>query len=170
MFPWIKKPRMTIIIAFCAWLTFCVIAGCDDRATPDRSAYSTASEQARVTSPNGQLDAVLVREPIGGAIGGGVNWNVYITNKGAPIQVRLAHEIFQADPMVGGQLTWEGSHLLEIRYDVAKINEFRNLWGLHEIEDVGSKGERDFNVEVRLVPSSSDFSLLNQDGSFKQQK
>jgi hypothetical protein len=53
-----------------------------------------------------------------------------------------------------------------VYYDVAHIETFRNLWGLHEVENVGSIGERDFGVEIRLEPLD-DFSILSPDGSFR---
>jgi len=154
--------------AICAGIAFCLLAGCKETASPDRKEFSTSAEQMRVTSPNGQLDAVLVRDPYGGAIGGGVNWNVYIVAKGAPVVITAAHEIFQADPFTGGNLIWKRDHLLEIHYDIAHIEEFRNLWGLHEVEDVGPKGERDYEVEIRLAPTSGDFSILTPDGAFRR--
>ena len=162
-----KAPRIWSSVIPC--LAFCFVAACsksDVQAVPDRNVFEQSAEQVRVTSPNGQLDAVLVRDPYGPAAGGGVDWNVYIVTKGGPIHMKTAHEFFRADPLTGGDLIWKGNHLLEIHYDIGYIHEFRNLWGLHEIEDVGSKGERDFEVEIRLVPSSA-FSALTPDGSFR---
>jgi hypothetical protein len=166
----------TMIRALCGWeiltlaLSVCVVIGpligCDDRAVPNRDVFSVSAEQSRVTSPNGQLDAVLVRDPYGGAVGGGINWNVYITTKGTPIHMKADHELFQADPLTGGQLVWKRDRLLEIHYDIADIQKFRNLWGLDEVEDVGSSGERDYEVEIQLMPAS-DSSALAPDGSFR---
>jgi hypothetical protein len=132
----------------------------------DNKVFSQSAEQTRVTSPNGLLDAVLVRDPYGPAAGGGVDWNVYIVRRENPIHMKTAHEFFRADPMTGGDLVWKSEHLLEIHYDQAHILAFRNLWGLYEIENVGSTGERDFEVEIRLVPSS-DFSVLTPNGRFR---
>ena len=81
-----------------------------------------------------------------------------------------AKEVFRADSLTAADLIWQQDHLLEIRFDVAQIEQFRNLWGLHEVEDVGSNGERDFNVEIRLAPISQSFSLLNPNGSFREEK
>ena len=145
------------------------MGACDDpneTAVRDTNVFSHSAEQARVTSPGGSFDAVLVRDPYGPAAGGGVDWNVYIVRKGDPIRMKTAHYFFRADPMKGGGLVWNREHLLEIHYDQAHILEFRNVWGLHEIEDVGSSGEHDFEVEIRLVPSS-DFSALTPDGGFR---
>jgi len=159
------RPMMMLAASVCA--ASCFLVGCDDTAVRDDKVFSTAAEQVRTTSPNRRLDAVLVRDPYGPPAGGGVDWKVYITSKGSPIHMKTSHEFFSADPLVGGGLMWHGDHLLEIHYDIAEIHAFRNLWGLHEIQDTGSTGERNFEVEIRLVPSSPDFSLLNTDGSFK---
>lgn len=150
-------------------LILCLLAACGDfneTAVPDNKVFSQAAEQKRVTSPNGLFDAVLVRDPYGPAAGGGVDWNVYIVRTRNPIHMKTAHQFFRADPLTGGDLIWKGEHLLEIHYDQAQILEFRNLWGLHEIENVGSAGERDFDVEIRLVPSA-DYSLLTPNGRFQ---
>jgi len=57
---------------------------------------------------------------------------------------------------------------LQIPYEVANIEQFRDLWGLWEIEDVaGSTGERNFEVEIRLEPLAVDFSALTPDGSYR---
>jgi hypothetical protein len=162
--PTIQRSREWLI---CLGIALCFLVACKETATPDRNVFSTSAEQVRVTSLNGQLDAVLVRDPYGGAIGGGVHWNVYIVSKGAPVPMGTAHEVFQADPLSGGSLVWKQNHLLEIHYDIAQIEKFRNLWGLHEVEDVGSRGERDYEVEIRLVPSSGDFSILNAEGTIR---
>ncbi|MGH9699157.1 MAG: hypothetical protein ACRD5R_05910 [Candidatus Acidiferrales bacterium] len=164
--------KISKIALLASWigLVTCFLGSCDDRAALDRGVFSTSAEQERVTSPNGQLDAVLVRDPYGGAIGGGIYWDVYIVTKGNPIHMKSAKEIFRADSMTNGSLVWKGNHLLEIHYDIAQIEQFRNLWGLHEVEDVGSRGERDFEVEIRLAPTSGDFSLLKSDGGFRNDK
>ncbi|HEV3510566.1 MAG TPA: hypothetical protein VGS05_02610 [Candidatus Sulfotelmatobacter sp.] len=123
-------------------------------------------ELSRVTSPNGQLDAVLTQDLYGGAVGGGVDSEVYIVRKSAPVKLDTAYTILQADPFTKAKLVWKQDHVLQIYYDVAHIERFRNLWGLHEVENVGSAGERDFDVEIRLEPLS-DFSILAPDGSFR---
>jgi hypothetical protein len=134
--------------------------------SPTRTAFPKSEEVQRVTSPNGQLDAVLVTHPYGPAVGGGVDSNVYIVRKGSPVFDEPGKEILNADPMTGGGLVWKRDHLVEIHYDIAHIQRFRNLWGLHEIEDVGSTGDRDYDVELRLVPAS-DSAALTLDGDFR---
>jgi len=100
-------------------------------------------------------------------MGGGIDSNVYIVRKGAPVYDDPGKEIFTADPLKGGELVWRRDHLVEIHYDLADIHRFRNLWGLHEIEDVGSAGERAYEIELRLVPAS-DSSALTSNGDFRQ--
>lgn len=110
----------------------------------------------------------MIREDGGGALGG-FEWYAYIVAKGKAVDARKSHEIFHAGTLMGGKLAWSQPHLLEIRYDVANIEQFRNLWGLAEIQNVGSQGERDYFVEIRLMPSSDGFSLLTPNGGFKSQ-
>jgi hypothetical protein len=125
------------------------------------------TEKTRVTSPNGKFDAVLLTDIYGPAAGGGVNSNVYVVRKGTPMRkVKAGHEVLSADPMSCGKLVWKGDHLLEVHYDIASIHEFRNTWGLDEIDDVSSDPSRDFFVEIQLVPSSVS-SALKPDGSFR---
>jgi hypothetical protein len=126
------------------------------------------SEKMRVTSPNGEFDAVLLTDIYGPAAGGGVNSNVYVVRKGTPMnKVKAGHEVLSADPMSCGKLVWKGDHLLEVHYDIASIHEFRNTWGLDEIEDVSSDPSRDFFVEIQLAPSSFS-SALTPGGSFRR--
>ena len=108
---------------------------------------------------------MLTQDLYGGAVGG-VDSEVYIVRKGAPVKLDTAYTILQADPFTKAKLVWKQDHLLQIYYDVAHIRGFRNLWCLHEIENVGSTGERDFDVEIRLEPLG-DFSILAPDGSFR---
>lgn len=136
------------------------------KQVPFQNSDGKASENIRITSPNGQLDAVLVTYTYGPAAGGGVDSNVYIVRKGSPVTLKLSREVFRADPMTHGNLVWKQDHLLEIHYDVANIHMFRNTWGLDEVEDVGSAGQHDFNVEVKLMPMS-DTSAIRSDGSFR---
>lgn len=102
----------------------------------------------------------------GPAAGGGVDSNVYIVPRGTPVDMKRGREVFSADPMSHGDLIWKGDHFLEIHYDVAYIHEFRNTWGLYEVEDVGTDGKRDYEVEISLSPNS-DSSALKPDGSFR---
>jgi hypothetical protein len=93
---------------------------------------------------------------------------VYIVAKGNVAGGRHTQPVIRAGTLRNQNLTWSQAHLLDFHYDVAHIKEFRNLWALDEIQDVGSLGERDYLVEIRLVPSSPEFSLLTPDGGFRR--
>lgn len=130
------------------------------------TAIEGRSEEGRTTSPDGQFDAVIVSEAWGGGAGG-FEWYVYILEKGkVPSRSYSSYPnyVFRADELRGEKLVWAQPHLLEIRYDKADIDFFRNLWGEHEIRNVGSQG---FLVEIRLAPFSPDFSLLTPSGAFR---
>ena len=156
-----RSRGMALVLA--AVLIVLFLSGCYDG---QEDSYSTKTEVVRVTSPNGQFDAVLAVYTYGPPAGGGVDSNVYIVRKGAPTFYKAGREVFSADPMTCGKLIWKRDHLLEIHYDIAYIHNFRNTWGSHEIENTGSTGERDFEIEIQLVPSS-DSSALRLDGSFR---
>jgi len=106
-----------------------------------------------------------MRDMYGGALGG-IDWSLYIVPKGQTVSSR-ANPLFVASDLNGEKLVWNKQHLLEFEYDRANIESFRNLWGLDEIQDVGSEGERDYFIEIRLAPASGDFSLLTPSGRFR---
>lgn len=154
--------RNLLLITLTIAIAIFFVAGCND--APEK--MIAGSEQARVTSPNGRLDAILIREDGGGAAGGW-EWYVYIVAKGTSAVPKNAQPIFNAGTLTEGSLSWGQEHLLEIHYNIAYINQFRNLWGLSELQNVGTAGEHDYLVEIRLVPSSHDFSLLTSEGAFR---
>ncbi|HET7258627.1 MAG TPA: hypothetical protein VFI75_02835 [Candidatus Acidoferrum sp.] len=122
-------------------------------------------ERERVTSPDGRFDAVIVSESWGGAAGG-FEFYLHIIPRGKPAPIGGDHALLQAYKLDCERLAWNKAHLLEVHYCYAGIESYRNLWALDEIEDVGPTGERDYYVEVRLFPSTADFSLLTPDGKF----
>lgn len=156
--------RHIALLVLWAGIIACLFEGCKG---PSKTEISRQFEQERVTSPNGQLDAVLIRESGGGAWAGW-DWYVFIVAKGRPVYADYWHTIFHATTLTGGKLVWSQEHLLEIHYDIADIEQFRNLWGLHEIQKVGRTGENDYMVEIQLKPASAGFSLLTPDGGFRR--
>jgi len=153
----------SLLIAMLTCTTISALAGCN--GAPKTGTF-WGSEETRVTSPNGQLDAVMIRDEGGGAAGGW-EWYVYIVPKGSRVDANRAHAIFNAGTLTGEKLVWGQEHRLEIRYDIAYINQFRNLWGSYEVHRAGNAGENEYLVEIRLSPSSQDFSLLTANGEFK---
>jgi hypothetical protein len=153
-------------IAVCVYIGIAVyfLEACN---RPLTSEATNVSEQARLTSPNGQLDAVLIREDGGGAAGGW-EWYVYIVAKGNRVDQRHAHAIFNAGTLTDAKLVWSQEHLLQIGYNIAYINQFSNIWGSDELHEARNGSE--YLVEIRLLPSQPDFSLLTPDGRFRQKK
>jgi len=151
--------------AFCIILCITIIpwflAGCG-RTTP-----STWVEEARVTSPDGRFDAVITEATVGPVLGGGVYWNVFIVPKGAAAPKDDKNSLLNASVLRGEKLVWKQNHLLEVHYDLAEIEEFQNVWGSYELQGRGWR-PGDYMAEVRLVPSSPDFSFLTPEGDFKR--
>jgi hypothetical protein len=116
--------------------------------------YSPVAEEMRVTSPDGQLDAVMVCGSYGGGEGG-FEWYVFIVLKGHAVPAKYSRAIFHAGRLYGETLVWSAPRVVEIRYSTAVIEQFRNEWNLFEVEDVGPLLEHNHSVEIRLVPSSS---------------
>lgn len=157
------KHEMTGVL-FGAIFALCLLAACKE-GTSKTNGGGDRVEEARVTSPDGRFDAVMTRETIGGVLGG-VYWNVFIVTKDAPTPKDDNNTILNAAVLRGESLNWKQNHLLEIHYDLAHIEQFRNLWGSNEVDGRGWR-KGDFLAEVRLVPSSPDFSFLTPEGDFK---
>ena len=101
----------------------------------------------------------------GGA--GGFEWRVFYCAERSPDTETNLRVLFQAGNLSEEKLVWTRGNLLEIQYDVANIESFRNLWGLYEVQNVGPMGEGDFEVEVRLAPIATDYSVLSPSGAFR---
>jgi hypothetical protein len=108
----------------------------------------------------------MTLETVGGVLGGGVYWYVFIVPKGDAAPKGDKNSLLYASVLRGEKLVWKQNHLLEVHYDIAHIEEFQNLWGSYELQGRGWR-TGDYLAEVRLVPSSPDFSLLTLDGDFK---
>ena len=112
------------------------------------------TEEMRVTDPTGHFDAVIVTEAAGD-----IDWYIYIALKGKSVPGYGLRPIFEASELDGAQLVWRGPHVLEIHYDFAYIQGFRNQWESDEVEDVGPNGERELDIRIRLP---SDGNRLGQ--------
>ena len=164
---WSKVGRKTTgFLGFLLGLSLCAVDSPRLR-TVSHSDSRGDEEEMRVTSPDGLLDAVMVREMWGGAVGG-IEWRVFIVRKGDSVPNNWRSIVFRSDKLKGEKLVWRQSHLLEIHYDIADINDFHNLWASDQVENVGSTGEHDYLVEIRLAPYSPDFSYLTANGDFIQ--
>jgi hypothetical protein len=129
-------------------LGICLALGCD---------YTLAGkweykETNRITSPDTQVDAVLV-EGDAGATTSEVS-KVYLLPKGTKLELdKRSDAVFAADHVKALRITWKQSKLLQIQYEEARILQFKNFWRRAELQDFR------YVVEIRLEPTASDFSL-----------
>jgi hypothetical protein len=114
-------------------------------------------ESVRVTSPDGELDAVLVEDTSGGPLGG-IFWYLYVVPKGTVAPRDVKRCLFFADELTKGAIIWSKPHLIEIHYDKASIMQFRNI-------SIPSENGLRY-VELRLVPTA-DYSLVTPQGGWR---
>ena len=133
-------------------LTLVLTSGCLDLGEP------SYEEIGRVKSPDGVVDAVLVRSNGGATTSFG--YSVFLVpvgtrfDQGAPV-FQPDYALFVADHQVDLELVWKEPKFLEIRYAKARIFQFSNFWHSREVHNFA------YTVEVRLVPSE-DSSLLER--------
>lgn len=123
-------------------------------------------EEGRITDPTGRLDAVVLTETYGGGAGGGVNLFVSIVQKSQPA-VSAPEAVFLARSTHGARLFWRLPHLLEIQYQKAEILDFSNLWSSSLVEPKWFATKEPYWIEIRLAPTSPDFSILSPEGNFQ---
>jgi hypothetical protein len=114
------------------------------------------TEIARIPSPDGMVDAVAQRTNCGAPCSS--SYVVSIVPKGAIAPRDSEKQVFLADDIVNAQVRWKEPHLLDIGYDKAFIENFRNV-----TYPLGSPGDVEswhYAVEVHLSPSSAGFSYL----------
>jgi hypothetical protein len=140
--------------AFVAGVLSLILLGCNR--------VSQTEELQRKTSPDRMVDAVLIREAYGGAVGG-FEWKVLLVARGTDIGRERQKPVLVADTLTGGELHWVQGHLLEVSYDRATINLFKNLWCSDSLQQ---HPRSLYCTEVRLHPIAS-FSVLAPDGSFR---
>ena len=116
-------------------------------------------EVLRVTSPDGQVDAVFV-EPRFSALGDSA---LYIVPKEEPVPARgpqLRASIFKEPP----DLVWTRSHLLQVNYRSGCISGFTNLWHSYDLDN-GT-----YYVEL-VLNSANDFPCMdNGPGSMERNR
>lgn len=80
-------------------------------------------ETARVTSPDGVVDAILIR--INPGAFSGYLYHVHIVPKGAQSS---GAPVLNGKHFVQEKLRWIEPHLLEVQYAKARVFHFGNLW------------------------------------------
>jgi hypothetical protein len=118
----------------------------------------TRTETSRITSPDGAVDAVMSKTECGAPCSTG--YSVYIVPRGSNVSSDAKRVLFSADDMVDDRLLWKQPHLLEIAYDKALINSFRNV--AYPFGEAGKQESWRYAVEIRLAPNSEGFSYLKE--------
>jgi hypothetical protein len=114
-------------------------------------------EIARITSPDGAVDAVMEEWAPCGAPCSSV-FSVSIVPRGGAALRGPVQQVFTADDMVNAQIRWQEPYLLIISYDKAFINNFRNI--VYPFGKAGNVDSWQYVAEIRLAPSSTRFSYL----------
>jgi hypothetical protein len=118
-------------------------------------------EIARVTSPDGAVDAVMIRDNCGAPCSYG--YSVFVVPKGQAAPSDLKRNVFSADEMVGERLAWKQAHLLSVVYEKALIYSFRNVsYPLGEFH--ARQKNWNYKVEIQLGPPAA-FAYLQQKGT-----
>ena len=92
---------------------------------------ATYEEVSRVTSPDGIVDVVVVLVNPGAT--SGYSQRIYIVPKGEPRKDE--HEVFVADCTKDLKTVWRDVRELELRFDEARIFQFKNFWRTKSIQD-----------------------------------
>jgi hypothetical protein len=114
----------------------------------------------RSSSPDGKVDAVLMNYDAGATTS--LIEMLYLVPAGQKItrwDMKLQNytPVFRADHTQGRTITWSGKQLLEIKYEKARINHFRN-----HAYPLAREGSYDV-VEIRETPLTAPPSLMRQD-------
>lgn len=106
------------------------------------------SERARVTSPDGKLQAIVAERSSGATVATPVELYVVPSNgtlSGEPLLV--------GDRFANLRPVWKGPNFLEVQYDKGRVFKFTNFWQPSNPEQF------QFVVEIRLKPSTDSFAL-----------
>jgi len=122
------------------------------------------TEVARVTSPDGQVDAVAERIECGAPCSSG--YAVSVVPKGVAHPTEAIQRVFLADDIVNPQLKWSEPHILDIGYDKVVIQNFHNV--AYPLGRPGNVESWRYTVEVLLSPSSTRFSYVTHGQSSDQ--
>lgn len=102
-------------------------------------------ERSRVASPDGRVEAVVVRTNAGATTSYG--YNVYIVPAGGKPEEK--RELLNADGLSEGELrvAWTAPRVLQISVGDARIYHYKNFWMSADVD------EYDYVVKVRLDQS-----------------
>ena len=132
------KNFLVYIFLFFSFYSF----GCN--AIPLFEASST--EYYRVKSPDGEVDAVLMKSDAGATTS--FSYNLFLLPKGSSSQkLSLDYSQFIVDKAESLKITWINNKILQIDCKSARIFRFSNFWQSKEIQDYR------YIVELRISPT-----------------
>jgi hypothetical protein len=115
-------------------------------------------ESKRITSPDHEVQAVILTGDAGATTAIATFVVIVSTNQTVDTEsFQQSDAVFKADHLKGFRVFWKKSHLLVLQYDEARISNFNNLW------DVLDDRQYAYPVEIRLAPTSKDFSVPLED-------
>jgi hypothetical protein len=144
--------RALCLTGLCAGCLFA--AGCD----PGLKGVTLAgkweyTEGQRLQSPDSQVEAVVFQGDAGSTTSTITCVCILIAGEALAAEGETKR-VFCADHLKGLKLVWKETGLLEIRYDEARILDFKNYWlSPRKIEGAN------YVVEIRLGPTQIRFSL-----------
>jgi hypothetical protein len=110
-------------------------------------------ELKRITSPDGRVDAILAKVEIDSSNSNiPSSYAIYLVpaDKGLDLQSLYPNQkVFYATRIDNLEFVWREPKFLEVKYTNGDIFEFKNNWIL----------EKDYFVEIRIIPRSESFSL-----------
>ncbi len=106
-------------------------------------------ELARITSPDGLVDAVLLRVNYHATVT--YSYFVYIVEKGK--SVKEGDHLFLGTHMENLKISWIETKLLEIQYKEITIHHFENMWHSKNLDNYH------YVVELKLSPQGGPYSL-----------
>jgi hypothetical protein len=131
------------------------VCGCGPSSiVPNLAGEWEYKEVARIKSPEPVVEAVLLTGDAGATTA--TTSFLYIVPAGGRVEPKRTTEndaYFVADHVKNLHVVWKSSRLLEIQYDEARIRHFKNDWCHRDVQSFH------FVVELRLAPTSSEFSL-----------
>jgi hypothetical protein len=113
-------------------------------------------EVTRSKSPDRRVEVVHVRGNCGATTS--YSENIFIVPIGDKTpKSKDGNQAFLADHVDGLNLVWREPRVLEIHYKEARIFNFTNFWHSKKVQNFS------YVVEIRLIPSKTDFSLSKID-------
>jgi len=148
---------LSVFLSFVAGMAVAIVVPGLIRAVADKVLFPEhRTEIVRVTSPDGAVDAVAERIDCGAPCSSG--YIVSVVPRGTSAPKGSVQQVFLANDVLNAQVQWKEPHLLDIAYDKAFINSFRNV--TYPLGRPGNVESWRYAVEVHLSPTSAGFSYL----------